>query len=151
MNATDLTPAPAPSATDRPKPRLGFLGVGWIGQRRMQAILEAGSAEVVAIADATLELAQEAGKLAPDAQLVTTLDELLASGCDAVVISTPSALHAEQAIACLSRGLPVFCQKPLGRNVGEVREIIDTARRLIGCSASIFPTAMSKACSGSRS
>ncbi|HEX8311400.1 MAG TPA: Gfo/Idh/MocA family oxidoreductase [Chthoniobacteraceae bacterium] len=139
MNVIDPSSAKELPTTKHAKPRLGFLGVGWIGQRRMQAIVEAGTAEIAAIADATTELAQEAGKLAPEAQILTSLDELLASDCDAMVISTPSALHAEQAIACLSRGLPVFCQKPLGRNVGEVRAIIDSARkadRLLGVDLS---------------
>ena len=32
------------------RPRLGFVGVGWIGRHRMQAIIEADLADVVAIA-----------------------------------------------------------------------------------------------------
>ena len=35
----------------RRMPRLGFLGVGWIGQHRMQALLDEQACEVVAIAD----------------------------------------------------------------------------------------------------
>ena len=121
------------------RPQLGFLGVGVIGQRRMQAIVEADLADVVAMADPSPDLLKEATKLAPGAACFSTLDALLKNGCDAVVIATPSALHAEQTIACLSRGLPVFCQKPLGRDAEEVRTIIDAARqadRLLGVDLS---------------
>jgi predicted dehydrogenase len=45
-----------------------------------------------------------------------------------VVIATPNRFHAEQAIAALEHGIPVFCQKPLGRNAFETRRIVEAAR-----------------------
>jgi predicted dehydrogenase len=108
--------------------RLGFLGVGWIGRHRMQAILGTGAVEVAAIADPSPEMAAEAGKLAPDARLVSTLDEILDAGVDGVVIATPSAMHAEQSIRALERGVAVFCQKPLGRSAAEAQAVVDAAR-----------------------
>ncbi|MXQ11434.1 Gfo/Idh/MocA family protein [Microvirga makkahensis] len=111
------------------RPRLGFLGVGWIGRHRMQAILGTDTVEAAAIADPSPEMAAEAGKLAPEAKLVSTLDDILDLGVDGVVIATPSAMHAEQSIQALERGVAVFCQKPLGRNVAEVRAAVDAARR----------------------
>jgi predicted dehydrogenase len=117
------------------RPRLGFLGVGWIGRHRMQAIAEAGIADIVAIADPSPEMTAEAQKLAPDAKIVAGLDEILAANVDGIVIATPSAMHAEHSIHTLSRGVAVFCQKPLGRNAVEAQAVIDAARtadRLIG-------------------
>jgi predicted dehydrogenase len=101
----------------------------------MQAIVEADVADVVAIADSSPEMAAEAQKLAPRAKLVATLDQILDAQVDGVVIATPSAMHAEQSIRALSRGIAVFCQKPLGRNAAEAQSVIDSARaadRLIG-------------------
>jgi predicted dehydrogenase len=118
------TPPEASSA----RPRLGFLGVGWIGRNRMQAILGTGAIDVAAIADPSPDMAAEAGKLAPAAKLVSTLDEILDLGVDGVVIATPSAMHAEQSILALERGVAVFCQKPLGRTVAEVQAVVDAAR-----------------------
>jgi predicted dehydrogenase len=117
------------------RPRLGFLGVGWIGRHRMQAIIEADVADVVAIADPSLVMAAEAQKLAPKAKIVPSLDHILQAKVDGVVIATPSAMHAEQSIRALSRGVAVFCQKPLGRTAAEAQAVIDAARqadRLIG-------------------
>jgi predicted dehydrogenase len=110
------------------RPRLGFLGVGWIGRHRMKAILETGAVEVAAIADPSPAMAAEAAQLAPGAELVATLDDLLDAGIDGIVIATPSALHAEQSIRALERGAAVFCQKPLGRTCAEVEAVIDAAR-----------------------
>ena len=110
------------------RPRVGFLGVGWIGHHRMKAIVETGAVDVAAIADPSAEMAAQAGRLAPAAQLVATLDDLLDAGVDGVVIATPTALHAEQSIRALERGVAVFCQKPLGRTVDEVRAVVNAAR-----------------------
>jgi predicted dehydrogenase len=99
------------------RPRLGFLGVGWIGKSRLDAVAASGVAEVAAVADPALDGTLE------------SLDDLLALPLDGIVIATPSALHAEHAIAALERGLAVFCQKPLARTAAEARAVIDAARR----------------------
>ena len=110
------------------RPRVGFLGVGWIGRHRMQAIVDTGAVEVAGIADASPEMAAEAGKLAPQARVVASLDELLDLRLDGLVIATPSALHAEQSIRALGRGAAVLCQKPLGRTAAEAQAVVDAAR-----------------------
>ena len=109
------------------RPRLGFAGVGWIGRHRLAAIAASGAAEVAAVADpAGVEL---------DVECLPSFDELLQRDLDGIVIATPSALHAEQAIAALERGVAVFCQKPLGRTGSETLAVVESARladRLLG-------------------
>ncbi|MBV9747865.1 MAG: Gfo/Idh/MocA family oxidoreductase [Acetobacteraceae bacterium] len=116
-------------AHTHPRPRVGFLGTGWIGRHRMEAILATGAIEAVAVADPSPEMAAEALKLAPDAKVVGSLDEILEAGVDGVVIATPSAMHAEQSIAALERGAAVFCQKPLGRTAEEASAVVEAAQR----------------------
>ncbi len=110
------------------KPRIGFLGVGWIGRSRMEAMLATGAIEAAAVAEPSAEMAAEALNLAPGAKLVGSLAELMDEQLDGIVIATPSAMHAEQSIAALERGAAVFCQKPLGRNAAEARAVVDAAR-----------------------
>jgi predicted dehydrogenase len=109
-------------------PRLGFLGTGWIGRHRMEAIHRSKFGEVAAIADVSAENAREAAKVAPGAVVVDSLDALLEMGLDGVVIATPSAGHCSQAVRALEKGLPVFCQKPLGRSAQEAQMVVDAAR-----------------------
>jgi predicted dehydrogenase len=116
------------ATTAAARARLGFLGVGWIGRHRMEAILAAGGASAIAIADASPEACAEAAKLAPQAEILGSLDALLDAGVEGVVIATPSAMHAEQAIMALARGVAVFCQKPLGRTAAETRGVVEAAR-----------------------
>lgn len=120
-------------------PRLGFLGLGWIGQHRMRALLEAKGCEVAAIADPSGEMRQKAAALVPGATAVATLDDLLQHELDGVVIATPSALHAQQAMQALQRGMAVFCQKPLARTATETQAMVTAAQqanRLLGCDFS---------------
>lgn len=128
------------SLQTRVKPvRLGFLGIGWIGRNRMEAILRTRMAEAVAIADPCEEMTTEALRLAPDAEIVGGLDALLSLDLDGVVIATPSALHAEQSIRALQAGVAVFCQKPLGRSAAEAAAVVAAARsadRLLGVDLS---------------
>lgn len=111
------------------RPRLGFVGVGWIGRNRMEAVVKSGLAEAAAIADPSRETALSARTVAPEAVVYESLDALLEQNLDGIVIATPSALHAEQAIRALEAGFAVFCQKPLGRTSVETLEVIRTAER----------------------
>jgi predicted dehydrogenase len=123
----------------RARPRIGFLGVGWIGRHRMQAILDTNAVEVAAIADASPAATAEAAKLVPGAALAPSLDAILDAGVDGVVIATPNALHAEQSIRALERGAAVFCQKPLGRTEAEAAAVLRAAKaadRLLGVDLS---------------
>lgn len=132
-------PSLAPNRSPRPRPRIGFLGVGWIGRDRLAAVARADVARIAAIADTEPESARRARASAPEAELAGGLEDLLERGLDGIVIATPSAQHAREAVAALERGVAVFCQKPLGRDAAEVRRVVDAARtgdRLLGVDLS---------------
>ena len=108
---------------------LGFLGVGWIGRNRMEAILNHTNAEAAAITEPNSENSDEALKTAKKAVLKTSPEELFSEkDLDGIVIATPSAMHAEQSIQALKSGKAVFCQKPLGRTAEEVKEVVEASR-----------------------
>ncbi len=144
MNSPEIVSAVDPppervAQAERRRPRLGFVGVGWIGMNRLQAIAGSQTAEIVGILDLDRNLAARAAQVNPGASVAGSLDELLGAGLDGIVIATPNALHADQAIAALEAGVAVFCQKPLGRNADEACRIIDAARnanRLLGVDLS---------------
>jgi predicted dehydrogenase len=120
-------------------PRLGFIGLGWIGQNRMQALLAEQACEVAVVADPSPQVHERVRELAPAAVIVSSLDELLQHEIDGAVIASPSALHATQALRLLERGIAVFCQKPLARTAAETGAMIEAARkadRLLGCDFS---------------
>lgn len=113
----------------RLRPRLGFLGLGWIGRQRMRVLAESGAADVVAFADPSTEALAEAMSCVRGAHCAEDLEALLECDLDGLVIATPSAGHARQAIAALERGVAVFCQKPLACTASEAARVVAAARR----------------------
>ena len=133
------------------RPRIGFLGTGWIGRHRMQAIVDTGLVEAVAVSDPSADCVAQAQAIAPGAAIVPSLQAMLDLGLDGVVIASPSALHAAQSLEALGRGVAVFCQKPLGRDAGEVSAVVDSAQaadRLLGVDLSYRHTAATQAMAG---
>ncbi|MEA2137335.1 MAG: hypothetical protein QOG56_485, partial [Solirubrobacteraceae bacterium] len=59
------------------RPRLGFLGTGWIGRDRLRAVAHSAVAEVAVLADPADRTLREAAADAPGATLAHGLDELL--------------------------------------------------------------------------
>jgi predicted dehydrogenase len=146
MPASILASAPvATPVISAAKPKLGFLGVGWIGRNRLEAIAAQGAAEVSYVADPAPQNTADALQSAPAAVAVDSLATMLAQpDLAGVVIATPSALHAAQSIAALQAGKAVFCQKPLGRTAAETRAVMEAARqadKLLGVDLSYRHTA----------
>lgn len=108
--------------------RVGFIGTGWIGRNRMVALLQEQFIMPVAIFDTDNEQACKALEIIPNAFRCNSIEEIVSTDVDAVVIATPNALHEAQALDALDRNCAVFCQKPLGRNAKECIRIIDYAQ-----------------------
>jgi predicted dehydrogenase len=110
------------------RPRVAFLGLGWIGRHRLAALVNSDVVDVVALADPDAAALAAAASLAPQAVRGRTLDDVLAAGPDGLVIATPSAQHATEAIRALAGGCAVFCQKPLARSAAEASAVVAAAR-----------------------
>ena len=111
--------------------RLGFAGVGHLGQALLQAATawEPGF-QPVAIQDPWPASLDAAAALAPNLQCYASYETMLAEAAlDAVVISTPTFLHLPQAAAALQRGLPTLLQKPVALNGAEADQLLAVARR----------------------
>jgi predicted dehydrogenase len=130
LSPLSLTSADAVAPGLARRPRIGFVGVGWIGRHRMTAMAQSGLVEVAAIHDQSPTAAIDAARAVELGEhgVAPSFDALLDADLDGVVIATPSALHADAAVAALERGLAVFCQKPLARTAAETRRVVDAAR-----------------------
>lgn len=121
------------------RPRLGFVGLGWIGAMRLEAVAGTGRAEIAALCDATPGRLEATAREYPKAACFASLDDLVARArelrLDGLVVATPNAYHAPQTLEALDAGLAVFCQKPLALNAREARDMVEAARqadRLLG-------------------
>ncbi len=98
--------------------RLAFVGAGAIAAVHARALQQLPGAEIVAWTSRTREsaarMAQEFGGDITDFGAMLGRKDV-----DAVLICTPTHLHAEQVTACLEAGRRVFCEKPLARTAAE--------------------------------
>jgi predicted dehydrogenase len=127
------------------RPRIGFVGMGWAGRKRLEAIARSDAAEIVAVADASPDAALEAARTAPGVRVARSFEELLYDDLDGIVIATTNALSAANAQAALAHGLAVFCQQPLGRDQREVEAVVETARRADRLLAADLPYRLTSA------
>jgi predicted dehydrogenase len=111
------------------RPRVGFLGVGWIGLHRLRSLVDSDRVRVAGFCDPSREARLQACALVPQARACASYDDLLELQPDGVVIATPSGLHAAQCVRALHRGIAVFCQKPLACSYAETRVVLQAARR----------------------
>ena len=111
------------------KPKLAFLGVGWIGKHRLESIAAEDKVEVAYICDQSQELVQEVKEAYQKSSVIAEFNQLIAEKPDGIAIATPSALHAAQTLEALNNGIAVFCQKPLARTAGETKKVVEAAAK----------------------
>lgn len=99
--------------------RIGMIGLGKMGLSHLSMVRAHPSVVLVAACDTTTYLTDVLTKytgLKCYADLDTMLDQ---ETLDAVVISTPSKLHAAMVEKALNKGLHVFCEKPFVLDVAD--------------------------------
>lgn len=109
--------------------RWGLVGASTIARQFvLDAIRAQDDADVIAVMSASAERGRAYAAELGIPQAVTTLDALLATGIDAVYISTTNELHLEQALAAAAAGKHVLCEKPLALNSGDARRMVAVCR-----------------------
>jgi 2-hydroxy-4-carboxymuconate semialdehyde hemiacetal dehydrogenase len=110
--------------------RICLAGEGAIGRRHLDALERIDGAEVVTLA----------GGVAADTEAVAAergiphwsvdLDECLGRpGVDAVILATPTPLHAEQALRCLDAGKHVLVEIPMADSLADSDALVEAQRR----------------------
>lgn len=105
------------------------IGVGGRGDANTDDAGRAGNVVALCDIDET-KLAPKAQRY-PNARKYFSYLEMLdqAKDIDAVVISTPDLTHASASLTAMHAGKHVYCEKPLGKYVGEARRLADVARQ----------------------
>ena len=102
---------------------------GMIGSRVVSEIMAAHNSQLVAVQslDETA-LAATANKCGIPG-FVSTEELLDKVRCDAVYLCTPQGSHLEQTRLAASRGVHVFCEKPLARTAREAQEMVEACQQ----------------------
>ena len=109
---------------------IGLIGCGRIAQMvHLPLLLRRPEFKLVALAESDPARRAEAERLAPEARAFADAAGLLAAGlAEAVLISTPSHLHAEAAVAALEAGRHVYLEKPIAATREDGRRVAAAGR-----------------------
>lgn len=105
------------------KLKIGIAGFGVVGRRRRQFIDLRDDMVTVAVCDRTF---QADGVFDDGVRYYTDYQNLLKEDLDALFVCLTNDVAPEVTIAGLERGLHVFCEKPPGRTVEDIRRVIAT-------------------------
>ncbi len=115
----------------KPKVRVGFVGVGSMGQMahlRNYVLLD--ECEVVAVAELRAEVRNGvADRHAIAERYENAVEMLAASRLDAIVASQPFERHETVLSDILPAGIPLFVEKPLASSVATGERIVEMERR----------------------
>ena len=107
------------------KLKISVIGCGYWGKTWCVILQSSG---YCILCDANQELANQAAKAYDVASL--SLEELLKSACDGVVIAAPAAQHFELTQRALNAGKHVFVEKPLSLKVEEAKKLCDRSMQV---------------------
>ncbi len=111
------------------KVKFAVVGIGYIGKRYADLILNRNDSELAAIVDVDKNRIEELSKLYPT-QTFLDIEQLLHSDTnyDVVCLATPNYLHCSQAKLVLKNNSHVVIEKPMGLNSSDCNEVIQLAK-----------------------
>ncbi|MBB5204348.1 putative dehydrogenase [Inhella inkyongensis] len=111
----------------QPKVRMAMVGLGKMGLSHLAIVRAHPQVELVAGCDASAYLTDVLEKHT-GLKCYSDFDQMLATeALDALLIATPSKLHAGMVTQALSRGLHVFCEKPFVLDVADGERLVALA------------------------
>ncbi|GJF34148.1 hypothetical protein KNE206_68480 [Kitasatospora sp. NE20-6] len=110
--------------------RVALAGGGAFGAKHAAALRRIDGVEVTAVVSSTLDSARKFAAEHGVGRGVATLDEVLAADdVDAVILATPTPVHAEQTIACLEAGKHVQTEIPLADSLADAEACLAAQQR----------------------
>ena len=118
------------SSQSGPPVKVAIVGAGAVSDyHHVPAIRLDPRCELAAVCDASQDLvAKRQSDWNPPFATTDWRELLQGDRCDAFVIATPNFTHKEMAVEAAKAGKHLLCEKPLGVNAGEVREMYHAAR-----------------------
>ena len=127
--------------------KIGILGAGSFSRAFVPLFKAHPLVRGVSLAELIPERRRAEAASAGVTETYGSLEELLASDCDAVAIFTQRWMHARQAIAALKAGKHVYSAVPAGTTVEELAELVETVRQtgltyMLGETSYYYPSAI---------
>ncbi|HSQ81847.1 MAG TPA: Gfo/Idh/MocA family oxidoreductase, partial [Casimicrobiaceae bacterium] len=109
--------------------KVALAGAGAFGVKHLEAMQKIDGVEVVSLVSRDLDKTREVAGRFGIRHVATNLDESLAlKEVDAVILCTPTGMHAAQAIACMRAGKHVQVEIPLADNLKDAEAVVALQR-----------------------
>jgi 2-hydroxy-4-carboxymuconate semialdehyde hemiacetal dehydrogenase len=109
---------------------IAVAGAGAFGVKHLEGLARIEGVRVVSLVGRVLQPTQEVAARYGIGHATTNLEETLARpDVDAVILATPTQLHASQALACLTAGKHVQVEIPLADSLAGAEAVVDLQRR----------------------
>lgn len=105
--------------------KIGIVGLGKMGQTRARELRKHDTVEIVCGADPDTSCYEAF----PGVDCRSEYGHVIASDADAVFVATPNLYTPKVVIAALDAGKHVFCEKPPGRTLKDIEDIIAAEQR----------------------
>ena len=110
--------------------KVALAGAGAFGIKHLDGIRNIDGVEVVSLVSRELDKTRETAARYGIAHVSTDLaDSLALPEVDAVILCTPTQMHAEQSLACLRAGKHVQVEIPLADTLAGAQAVVELARR----------------------
>ena len=111
--------------------KVALAGAGAFGLKHLDAIKLIDGVEVISLVGRELDKTREAANKYGVGHATTELSEALQRpGLDAVILATPTQMHAAQAIQCLQAGKHVQVEIPLADSLGDAEAVVESQRKI---------------------
>jgi 1,5-anhydro-D-fructose reductase (1,5-anhydro-D-mannitol-forming) len=109
----------------------GIVGFGLHAVKRlMPGFAATRNSRVSALSRRDLKKAQDSARQYNIPLAFDSVEQLCRSPqVDAVFVATPNASHLQDVLVATRCGKPVLCEKPMGMNAGECRQMVEAARK----------------------
>ncbi|WP_129791849.1 Gfo/Idh/MocA family oxidoreductase [Sphingosinicella sp. CPCC 101087] len=105
--------------------KIALAGAGAFGEKHLDGLKNIEGVEVVSLVGRTLEATQKVADKHGIGHATTELaDSLARDDVDAVILCTPTQIHAEQAIQCLEAGKHVQVEIPLADSLADAEKVV---------------------------
>ena len=106
--------------------RIALAGAGAFGEKHLDGLQKIDGVEIVSVISRGAEQAAEVAKKYGARHSSTELEDALSrDDVDAVILCTPTQMHAAQAIACMDAGKHVQVEIPLADSLAESQAVLD--------------------------
>jgi myo-inositol 2-dehydrogenase/D-chiro-inositol 1-dehydrogenase len=103
---------------------LGVIGLGRIGAFHTETLSGIDGLDGLVITDERTDVAR-AVATKYGVKAVDTVEELLSSGVDGIVVAAATPAHAALTLAAVERGIPTFCEKPIASTAAESARVAE--------------------------